>query len=296
MSMTVRPRRSVLYMPGSNARALEKARTLEADGLILDLEDAVAPDAKETARRQVCDAVRAGGFGRREVTIRINGLDTTWGAEDLAAAGAVKPDAVLIPKVSTTDDLMALGRRLDELEASQNIRVWIMVETPLAVLNIRELAAASRDPLTRLSGFVMGTNDLAKDSRARIVPGRAPMIPWLMTCLAAARAFGLDILDGVQNDIGDAEGFARECTAARDMGFDGKTLIHPNQIAPCNAAFSPTAAEIEEARKIIAAFALPENSGKGVVKLDGRMVERLHAEMSRRVVAIADAIAGSQAG
>jgi citrate lyase subunit beta/citryl-CoA lyase len=294
--MTVRPRRSVLYMPGSNARALEKARSLAADGLILDLEDAVAPDAKETARQQVCDAVRAGGFGRREVTIRINGLDTTWGAEDLAAGVAVKPDAILVPKVSTMDDLTELGRRLDQLEASQNICVWIMVETPLAVLNIREIAAASRDPLTRLSGFVMGTNDLAKDSGARIVPGRAPMLPWLMTCLAAARAFGLDILDGVHNDIGDADGFARECAEARDMGFDGKTLIHPNQIAPCNAAFSPTAAEVEEARKIIAAFALPENSGKGVVKLDGRMVERLHAEMARRVVAIADAIAGSQAG
>src|SRR5262249_14731129 len=276
--------------------ALEKARTLAADGLILDLEDAVAPDAKDTARRQVADAVRAGGFGRREGTIRINGLDTPWGADDLAAAATAGAGVVLVPKVSAAEDLSALGRRLDQLEASQNIRVWIMVETPLAVLNIREIAAASRDPLTRLSGFVMGTNDLAKDSRARIVPGRAPMIPWLMTCLAAARAFGLDILDGVHNDIGNAEGFARECAEARDMGFDGKTLIHPNQIAPCNAAFSPTAAEVEDARKIIAAFDLPENSGKGVVKLDGRMVERLHAEMARRVVAIADAIAGSQAG
>jgi citrate lyase subunit beta/citryl-CoA lyase len=296
MPMAIRPRRSVLYMPGSNARALEKARTLAADGLILDLEDAVAPDAKETARRQVADSVRAGGFGRREVTIRINGLDTPWGVDDLPSAAAARPDAILVPKVSAPDELLALGRRLDQLEPARNIRVWIMVETPLAVLAIREIAAAAREPLTRLSGFVMGTNDLAKDTRARIVPGRAPMVPWLMTCLAAARSCGLDILDGVYNDIGNADGFARECAEARDMGFDGKTLIHPNQIDACNAAFSPTAAEVEEARKIIGAFDLPENSGKGVVKLDGRMVERLHAEMARRVVTIADAIAGSQAG
>jgi citrate lyase subunit beta/citryl-CoA lyase len=294
--MTIRPRRSVLYMPGSNARALEKARTLAADGLILDLEDAVAPDAKEAARRQVADAVRAGGFGRREVTIRINGLDTPWGADDLQAAAAARPDAILVPKVSAPDELLTLGHRLDQLDASRNVRVWMMVETPLAVLAMREIAAAAREPLTRLSGFVMGTNDLAKDTRARIVPGRTPMIPWLMTCLAAARSCGVDILDGVYNDIGNADGFAWECAESRDMGFDGKTLIHPNQIDACNAAFSPTVAEVEEARKIIAAFDLPENSGKGVVKLNGRMVERLHAEMARRVVTIADAIVASQAG
>jgi citrate lyase subunit beta/citryl-CoA lyase len=293
--MTVRPRRSVLYMPGSNARALEKARTLAADGLILDLEDAVAPDAKEMARRQVGDAVRAGGFGAREVVIRINGLDTPWGADDLTVAAAVKPDAILVPKVSTPDDLTTLGRRLDQLEASHNIRVFAMMETPLAVLNARDIAAAAREPLTRLAGFVMGTNDLAKDSRARIVPGRAPMMGWLMSSVAAARAFGLDILDGVFNDIANAEGFARECTEAHDMGFDGKTLIHPGQIDACNRAFSPTATEIDDARKIIAAFDLPENKGKGVVKLDGRMVERLHADMARRIVTIADAISAMSA-
>jgi citrate lyase subunit beta/citryl-CoA lyase len=293
--MTIRPRRSVLYMPGSNARALEKARTLPADGLILDLEDAVAPDAKEMARRQVGDAVRSGGFGNREVVIRINALDTPWGADDLAAAAAVKPDAILVPKVSTPGDLVALGHRLDQLEASHNIRVLVMMETPLAVLNARDIAAAAKDPASRLAGFVMGTNDLAKDTRARIVPGRAPMTAWLMSCVAAARAFGLDILDGVFNDIADAEGFARECAEARDMGFDGKTLIHPGQIDPCNRAFSPTAAEVDDARKIIAAFDLPENSGKGVVKLDGRMVERLHADMARRIVAIADAVSAMSA-
>jgi citrate lyase subunit beta/citryl-CoA lyase len=295
MPMTIRPRRSLLYMPGSNARALEKARMLAADGLILDLEDAVVPDAKETARRQVCDAVRAGGFGSREVTVRINGLDTPWGADDLAAAAAVRPDAIVVPKVSTPEDLLALGRRLDQLQAPPSIRLWMMVETPLAVLNVRDIATAVRQPPTRLSVLVMGTNDLAKDTRARIVPGRATMTAWLMTCVAAARAFGLDILDGVYNDIGNADGFARECAEARDMGFDGKTLIHPSQIEPCNAAFSPTAAEVEEARKIIAAFDLPENSGKGVVRLDARMVERLHADMARRVVTIAEAIARSQA-
>jgi citrate lyase subunit beta/citryl-CoA lyase len=289
-TMTVRPRRSELYMPGSNARALEKARTLGADGLILDLEDAVAPDAKDAARTQVCEAVRAGGFGRREVLIRINGLDTAWGADDLAAATAARPDAILVPKVSDPGDLEGLGRRLDARWADPKIRIWAMMETPLAVLNAREIAAAARAPHSRLAGFVMGTNDLAKDTRAKILPGRAPMNPWLMTCVAAARAFGLDILDGVFNDIGNAEGFARECAEARDMGFDGKTLIHPSQIEPCNAAFSPTQAEVDEARKIIAAFDLPENQGKGVVKLDGRMVERLHAEAARRTVLIAEAI------
>jgi citrate lyase subunit beta/citryl-CoA lyase len=291
--MTVRPRRSALYMPGSNARALEKARTLSADGLILDLEDAVAPDAKEAARGQVAAAVRAGGFGRREVLIRINGLDTAWGADDLSAAAAAGPDAILVPKISAPGDLDALGRRLDALGADAKIRIWAMMETPLAMLNAGDIAATARAPHTRLAGFVMGTNDLAKDTRARIVPGRAPMNSWLMTCVAAARAFGLDILDGVFNDIGNADGFARECAEARDMGFDGKTLIHPSQIEPCNAAFSPAVAEVDDARRIIAAFELPENKGKGVVKLDGRMVERLHAEAARRTVLIADAIVQS---
>jgi citrate lyase subunit beta/citryl-CoA lyase len=288
--MSIRPRRSVLYMPGSNARALEKARTLPADGVILDLEDAVAPDAKDMARRQVGDAVRAGGFGGREVFIRINGLDTPWGADDLDAAVAAKPDAILVPKVSTPDDLATIGSRLDAHKAAVAIRVWAMMETPLAMLNARDIAAAQNR--TRLAGFVMGTNDLAKDTRAKIVPGRAPMTSWLMTCVAAARAFGLDILDGVYNEIGNMEGFGRECREALDMGFDGKTLIHPSQIKPCNAVFSPTAAEIDEARKIIAAFDLPENQDKGVVKLDGRMVERLHADAARRVVSIAEAIGG----
>ena len=290
--MTIRPRRSVLYMPGSNARAIEKARTLSADAIILDLEDSVAPDGKAAARQQVADAVSAGGFGSREVIIRINGLDTDWWLDDLRLAAAAKPDAILVPKVSSPDTLMDLAERIVDIGADHKIRIWAMMETPIAMLRADAIAAAAADAETRLTAFVMGTNDLAKDTRAKILPGRAAMLPWLMTCVAAARAHGLDIIDGVYNNLGDGDGFAQECAQARDMGFDGKTLIHPNQIDPCNAAFSPGADEVAQARKIIAAFDLPENRGKGVVALDGRMVERLHAEMARRTVAIAEAIEG----
>jgi citrate lyase subunit beta / citryl-CoA lyase len=288
--MNIRPRRSVLYMPGSNARAMEKARELPADAVILDLEDAVAPDAKAAARASIVAALQKGGFGRREVLVRINGLDTAWWLDDLAVAAA-GPDAILVPKVSTPDQLRQFAKHLVGVSKEQGIRVWAMMETPLAMLNARDIAAAALDPGTRLAGFVMGTNDLAKDTRARFLPGRAPMLPWLMTCVAAARAFGLDILDGVYNDLGNAEGFAAECAQGRDLGFDGKTLIHPQQIAPCNEAFSPTVEEVTWARKIISAFELPENADKGVIQVDGRMVERLHADMARRTVAIADAIA-----
>src|SRR5580693_7172345 len=288
--MTVRPRRSVLYMPGSNARALEKARELPADGLILDLEDAVAPEAKAVARDNIVKALKT-GFGDREVLVRINGLDTRWWVEDINAAASAVPDAILVPKVSTPKQLQDLAARLVDMGTHPSVRVWAMMETPLAVLNVGEIAHAALDSETRLAGFVMGTNDLAKDTRARLVPGRAPMLPWLMACIAAARAYGLDILDGVYNELGNAEGFAAECLQARDLGFDGKTLIHPKQIEPCNAAFSPTEEEVATARKMIAAFELPENRDKGVVQIDGRMVERLHAEMAQRTVAIADAIA-----
>ncbi|NWG23555.1 MAG: CoA ester lyase [Pseudorhodoplanes sp.] len=289
--MAIRPRRSVLYMPGSNARALEKARTLPADGLILDLEDAVAPDAKETARRQVAEAVKAGGFGGREVFIRVNGIDTQWHADDLAAAARAAPDAILIPKVSSSKQLEMIGRRLLDMGTAHRTRVWAMIETPYAILNIVDIAAAAKDSETRFSGFVLGTNDLAKETGARIVPGRMPMVPWLMTCMAAARAYGIAVLDGVYNDIGNAEGFRQECLEGRDMGFDGKTLIHPNQIGPCNEAFSPSAEEVAQARKIIAAFDQPENRDKGAISLDGRMVERMHADIAKRTVAVADAIA-----
>ena len=289
--MTVHPRRSVLYMPGSNARALEKAKTLAADGVILDLEDSVAPDAKENARRQVAEAVKAGGFGARQVFIRVNGIDTPWHVEDLAAAAQAAPDAILVPKVSNPETLELVGRRLLDMHIDHKTRVWAMIETPLAIFNILAIAAAARDSESRLAGFVMGTNDLAKDTRARLVPGRAPMLPWLSLCLAAARIHGIEILDGVYNDIGNAQGFAAECAQGVELGFDGKTLIHPSQIEPCNKAFSPSAEDVEAARKMIAAFDLPENKSKGVVSIDGRMVERLHADMARRTVAIADSIA-----
>jgi len=291
--MAIRPRRSVLYMPGSNARALDKAKTLPVDGVILDLEDSVAPDAKEAARQQVVDAVKAGGFGTREVFIRVNGVDTPWHADDLSAAAHAAPDVILVPKVSSSDTLELIGRRMLDMGTNHKTRVWAMIETPLAIFNILEIAAAARDSETRLAGFVMGTNDLAKDTRARLVPGRTPMLAWLSMCVAAARIHGIDILDGVYNDIGNSDGFAKECAQGVDLGFDGKTLIHPSQIEPCNTAFSPSPADVEQARKMIAAFDLPENKGKGVISIDGRMVERLHADMARRTVAIAEAIARS---
>jgi len=289
--MAIRPRRSMLYMPGSNARAIEKARTLPADAIILDLEDSVSPDAKETARGQVIEALTAGGFGAREVFVRINGLDTPWCVDDLAAVCAASPHAILVPKISTAAQLEQIGKRLLDTHTDQRTRVWAMLETPFAILNVREIAAAALDSETRFSGFVLGTNDLAKETGARIVPGRAPMLAWLSLCVAAARAYGLIVIDGVYNDLGDADGFARECAQARELGFDGKTLIHPSQIGPCNAAFSPSAEELAQAQRIIAAFDLPDNKDKGVVAVDGRMVERLHAEMARRTVAVAAAIA-----
>ncbi len=289
--MTIRPRRSVLYMPGSNARALEKAKMLAADGVILDLEDSVAPDAKDMARKQVAETVKAGGFGAREVFIRVNGVDAPWHAEDLAAAAHAAPDAILVPKVQSPETLELIGRRLLDMGTPHKTRVWAMIETPLAIFNILPIAAEARDSESRLAGLIMGTNDLAKDTRARIVPGRAPMLAWLSICVAAARAHGIDILDGVYNDLGNADGFQMECAQGADLGFDGKTLIHPNQIESCNKAFSPSAEEVAQARKIMAAFDLPENKGKGVVAIEGRMVERLHAEMARRTVAIAEAIA-----
>jgi citrate lyase subunit beta/citryl-CoA lyase len=289
--MTIRPRRSVLYMPGSNARALEKAKTLAVDGVILDLEDAVAPDAKAMAREQVVAAVKAGGFGHREVFIRVNSLDTPWFADDLTAAAHAAPDAILVPKFSSAGQVEIIGQRLFDLKTDPRTCLWAMIETPTGIFNAREIAATTKDGEARFAGFVLGLNDVAKETRARQVPGRAPMLPWIATCVLAARECGIDVLDGVYNDIGNAEGFAAECTQARDLGFDGKTLIHPSQIEACNAAFSPTPDEVTQARKMIAAFDLPENKEKGVVQIDGRMVERMHAEMARRTVAIAEAIA-----
>ena len=289
--MTARPRRSVLYMPGSNPRALGKARTLAADALILDLEDSVAPEQKAGAREQVAAAVREGGFGRREVVIRVNALHSPWGKEDLAAAAAAPPDAILLPKVDGPGAVMQAARELREAGAPESVRLWAMMETPLAILNAGSIAAVSADPAARLDVLVMGLNDLAKETRARLTPGRSALAAWLAICVAAARAHHVDIVDGVYNDIADIDGFRRECEQGRDMGLDGKTLIHPSQIAVCNEVFAPTKAEIAAASAVIAAFDEPANRDKGVVQIDGKMVERLHADMARRTLAIAEGVA-----
>lgn len=293
---TIRPRRSVLYMPGSNARAIDKARTLACDAVILDLEDAVAPDAKELARRQIVEALAAGGFGRREVVLRINALSTPWGEHDMAAVIASRPDAVLVPKVDDADDVIAIGRRLDDAGIPDTVGIWVMMETPRAMLNATAIADARVTPHgRRLAAFVMGTNDLAKETRARLVPGRAPMLAMLTTAILAARTQGLDVIDGVYNALKDADGFRAECVDGRNLGMDGKTLIHPDQIAIANDVFAPAPDEIAWARTIIAAFAHPEAAGKGALQIEGKMVERLHAEMAKRTVALADAIAGAVA-
>jgi citrate lyase subunit beta/citryl-CoA lyase len=286
----IRPRRSVLYMPGSNARALEKARSLPADALILDLEDAVAPEAKAAARAQVCAAVKAGGYGRREVVVRINGLDTPWGKADIEAAAEAAPDAVLVPKPSAGADIEKVTEALASAGAPARTRLWAMIETPLAVLNLAAIAAAAKRPGARLACFVMGTNDLVKETRATLSGDRLPALHWLSATVTAARAHGLDALDGVHNDFRNLEGFRRECVQGRALGFDGKTLVHPDQVAIANEVFAPPEAEVALARRIIAAFDEPANVGKGVIAVDGRMVELLHAEMARRTVAIAEAI------
>jgi citrate lyase subunit beta/citryl-CoA lyase len=289
--MIARPRRSVLYMPGSNSRAIDKARSLAADAIVLDLEDSVAPEAKAAAREQIAAAVREGGFGRREVVIRVNGFESPWGRDDLTMAIAARPDAILLPKIDGPGSVMQVARELREAGAPERIRLWAMMETPMAVLHAGSIAAVAADPGSRLDVLVMGLNDLAKETRARFVPGRASMTAWLAQCVVAARAHGVDILDGVYNDIADVGGFKVECMQGRDMGLDGKTLIHPSQIDVANAVFAPTIAEIDSAQAIIGAFNLGENAGKGAIQLNGRMVERLHAEIARRTLSIAQGIA-----
>ena len=288
--MQVRPRRSVLYMPGANKRALEKAKTLPADSLILDLEDSVAPEAKAQARDSVCVAVKAGGYGHRELVIRVNAIETPWGMDDLRAAVAAAPDAILVPKVSQPGDIVTAAKVLGSVHAPGKTRLWAMMETPKSMLNAREIAALGTEPEHRLACLVMGTNDLLKESRARALHNRIAVVPWLAMTLVAARAFGLDILDGVYNDFRDDKGFREECEHGRTLGMDGKTLIHPSQVTPCNEIFSPTDEEVTWSRAIIAAFDKPENDHKGVITVDGKMVERLHLAMAERTVAIADAI------
>lgn len=287
--MTIRPRRSVLYMPGANERALEKARTLAADALILDLEDSVAPDAKAEARSKVNAAVKSRAYGRREVVIRINGLDTPWGVDDLKMAADASPDAVLVPKVARPGDIVNASRIHAAMGGAEATRMWAMMETPMAIFNVREIASVHQ--VARLSCLVLGTNDLLKESRALATGGRFAILPWLSMTLLAARAYGLDVIDGVYNDFRDEQGFRDECEQGRTLGMDGKTLIHPGQVAVCNELFSPAPDEVAWSHRIIAAFGLPENTAKGVITVDGRMVERLHLAMAERVAAIAETIA-----
>jgi citrate lyase beta subunit len=291
MSQTVRPRRSVLYMPGANTRALEKARTLPADALIFDLEDAVAPEAKEAARTNVVLAAESRAYGKREIAIRCNGLGTPWGEADIEAIAKSGADAILVPKVESATQVTHVVSLLDTAGAPTDMAVWAMMETPKGILRAEEIAGAH----PRLGLFVMGTNDLVKDMRARHTPMRLPMITALGIGMLAARAHGLAILDGVYNDIQDAAGFRAVCQQGLEMGFDGKTLIHPSQVEPCNEIFAPSAAELEMAGKIVAAFKAAQSEGKGVVTVDGRMIENLHVEQAERALALASAIKELQA-
>ena len=286
-----RPRRSVLYMPSSNERALQKARSIPCDGIIFDLEDAVAPDAKPAAREAACAAVQSGEYGRRELIIRVNGMDTQWHLDDMKAACAAGPDAIAVPKVSMAQQVLDLAEELETYGAPAKTTLWAMVETPIAMLHAFEIASAS----PKLSVLVMGTNDLVKDMRARHTPMRLPMVTALGLGMLAARAHGLTILDGVYNDIQDAEGFRAVCQQGLEMGFDGKTLIHPSQVEPCNEVFAPSAAELEMAGKIVTAFKAAQADGKGVVTVDGRMIENLHVEQAERALALATAIKELQA-
>ncbi|MCP5425938.1 MAG: CoA ester lyase [Gammaproteobacteria bacterium] len=284
--MQLRPRRSVLYMPGANARALEKARTLPADGLILDMEDAVSPDAKATAREQIVAAVTQGGYGSREIIIRVNGLETAWGHDDVAAVANIGAGAILFPKVETPDQIHAAVAALDKAGAPANLPIMIMAETPRGILNINAIAGAS----PRLVCIVMGTSDLAKELRVRHTPERTGFLTSLSLCVLAARAHNLDILDGVYLDLKNEAGFRAACEQGRDMGFDGKTLIHPNQVAVTNEVYAPAEKDIENAREMISAWEQARAEGKGVAVVNGKLVENLHVDEARRTLAVAEAI------
>lgn len=287
----LRPRRSVLYMPAANERALEKAKTLPADAIIFDLEDAVAPDAKEAARPNAVAAAGSAEYGSRELTIRCNGLDTPWGADDLRAAATSGASAVVIPKVGSVAYVDEVSAILDAAGAPASLTIWAMIETPTAIFDVRAIAAHPR-----VSVLVMGTNDLARELRSSLgAAGRHPLVPHLATALAAAREAGKVILDGVYNDVKDLDGFRAECVQGMEMGFDGKTLIHPGQVDIANDVWAPTEAEVEHARKVIAAFDEGVAQGKGVVTVDGRMIENLHVANAQRTLAVADAIAAFNA-
>ena len=281
-----RPRRSVLYMPAANERALEKAKDIQADTLIFDLEDAVAPDSKEIAREQACVAAASSDYGNRELTIRCNGLDTPWGREDVLAAAAAAPAAVVIPKVDGPAYLDQISDLLDQGGAPSSTQIWAMVETPVGILNVDQIAHHKR-----MSVMVLGTNDMAKELRATVTAGRATLVPYLSMCLLSARAADVGILDGVYNDIKDELGFEAQCVQGAEMGFDGKTLIHPNQVAPTNKIFSPSMDELDFHRRVIEEFEAAEKDGRGVLTVDGKMIENLHVDEARRALSIAEAIA-----
>nr|WP_321395261.1 CoA ester lyase [Emcibacter sp.] len=281
-----RPRRSVLYMPGSNPRALEKAKGLAADSLILDLEDAVAVDAKEEARRLVAEAVKAGGYGKRELIVRVNGLDSPWGRDDIRAASVAGPDAILLPKVESAAMVREAEELMIEYGAPKTTTLWCMMETPRGILRAEEIADSS----PRLGGFVMGTNDLVKDLQARHTPMRLPILTSLSLCVLAARAAGIAIIDGTFTDLNDEEGLVASCRQGVEFGFDGKTLLHPKQLGPANEAFAPSVAEVEHAHAVIAAFEAAEAEGKGVALLDGKLVENLHVEVAKSLIAQAEMI------
>jgi citrate lyase subunit beta/citryl-CoA lyase len=286
MAAIVRPRRSVLYMPGSNARALEKGRTLPADGIILDLEDAVSPDAKRDGRQEILNALKdREAYAWRELVVRVNGLDTPWGHADLSAMARTGADAILLPKVEGSDTVRRALHVLDLAGAPAELAIWCMIETPRGILRVEEIADTER-----VQCLVMGTSDLTKDLHAHHIPSRLPMLASLEICLLAARAARISILDGVHLDLGDDAGFAEACRQGRDLGFDGKTLIHPKQIEPANQAFGPSDAEVAWARRIIAAYDAARAAGKGVVVVDGKLVENLHVLEARRLVALAEMI------
>jgi citrate lyase subunit beta / citryl-CoA lyase len=281
----LRPRRSVLYMPAANERALDKAKGIPADALIFDLEDAVAPDAKPDARRNAVAAALSGEYGNKEITIRCNGLDTQWGADDLAAAAMANVSAVVIPKINSVKEVEAVSSALASAGAPGSMKIWAMIETPTAIFDVRQIAAHPR-----VQTLVMGTNDLAKELRATQVRGRAPLTPHLTTALLAAREAGKVILDGVFNDVKDLDAFRDECVQGAQMGFDGKTLIHPSQVEIANDVWAPTADEVDYAQRVIAAFEEATAEGRGVITVDGRMIENLHVDNARRVLAVQTAI------
>ena len=284
-SETYRPRRSVLYMPASNERALAKIASLACDAVIIDLEDGVAPADKVSARDRVADVLAARPQRRCEMVVRINPLSSEWGIDDLLAVAKAEPDGVLLPKIVIPRDILEAGDLLDDNLASDTVKLWAMIETPKALLNIGAIAELGRDPASRLACFVAGTNDLVKATGILATPDRRYLMPWLVQLVLAARAGGLDVIDGVANDFRDLDGFARECAEAAAMGFDGKSLIHPAQIEPANRTFSPTPEALARARAIRDAFALPENAGKGIIALDGRMVELLHLAQAEKLLA-----------